>query len=298
MENDLSELLGNGPYPFPVKEFEEFTECYKASGIVIIINKADLLLSKSQGTHSHDSYEFLIPFVSMPFIGCSGKSYYVRQDSVFPINTNQEHGPSGEMKKCWFTAIQISSELVRKVASGINNQSNIIFKNEEFSFSTELRSLLQRFLEETKNPKAGNKLMADSLGIQIVVQLIRDYEVREEERFKIDGHLKKTGIENVVCFMNENSNNSEYPTKIAAKIANLSDYHFIRSFRNRTGKTPYHFLLDLKIHKAKDLLKDRTLPITEVCFLCGFTNHSHFATTFKHRVGTSPSNFRKTHTIS
>ena len=90
MENDLSELLGNGPYPFPLKEFEDFTECYKASGIVIIITKTDLLLTKSQGTHSHDSYEFLIPFVSMPFICCSGKSYYVRQDSVFPINANQE----------------------------------------------------------------------------------------------------------------------------------------------------------------------------------------------------------------
>jgi len=297
MENDLSELMGNDPYPFPLKEFEDFTECYKASGIVVIITKADLLLSKSQGTHSHDSYEFLIPFVSMPFIGCSGKSYYVRQDSVFPINTKQEHGPSGEMKKCCFTAIQISSELVGKVASGINSQCNIIFKNEEFSFSTELRSLLQRFLEETKNPKAGNKLMADSLGIQIVVQLIRDYEAREEDGFKLGGHLKKTGIEEVVCFMNENSSNSEYSTKKAAKIANLSDYHFIRSFKNQTGKTPYHFLLDLKIHKAKELLKDRDLPITEVCFLCGFTNHSHFATAFRNRVGTSPRRYRKTHTV-
>lgn len=297
MENDLSELLGNGPYPFPLKEFEDFTECYIASGIVIIITKTDLLLTKSQGTHSHDSYEFLIPFVSMPFIYCSGKSYYVRQDSVFPINTNQEHGPSGEMKKCCFTAIQISSELVGKVASGINGQCNMIFKNEEFSLSTELRSLLQRFLDETKNPKSGNKVMADSLGIQIVVQLIRDYEVREEERFKIDGQLKKTGIEGVVCFMNENSINSEYSTKKAAKIANLSDYHFIRSFKNQTGKTPYHFLLDLKIHKAKELLKDRNLSITEVCFSCGFINHSHFATAFKNRMGMSPSHYRKTHSV-
>jgi len=297
MENYLYKLLGDGPYPFPLEKLEDFTECYKASEIVIIIAKTDLLMSKSQGTHSHNSYEFLIPFVSMPFIGCSGKSYYVRQDSVFPINSNQEHGPSGEMKKCCFASLQISSELIGKVASGINGQSNMIFKNEEFSVSADLRSLLKSFLEETKEHKSGNKLMADSLGIQIAVQLIRDYEVREEEGYKIDGHLKKTGIEDVVCFMNNNHSNSEYSTKKAAKIANLSNYHFIRSFRNQTGKTPYHFLLDLKIYKAKELLNDRNLSITEVCFLCGFINHSHFATAFKNRVGMSPSNYRKTHIV-
>jgi len=76
-------------------------------------------------------------------------------------------------------------------------------------------------------------------------------------------------------------------------MANFSPYHFIRVFKSETGTTPYDYLLNSKIEKAKKILEEEEKPITEVCFLCGFFNPSHFSTTFKKKVGISPYKYRR-----
>jgi Transcriptional regulator containing an amidase domain and an AraC-type DNA-binding HTH domain len=297
MSNRYNELLGEGPYPFPLDKLEDFTEYFEGSDLAIIFTRTDMTLNSNLGEHRHDSFEFLIPFVPMSFVGCEGVNHFVRGNSVFPINSNQEHGPLGEMKKCCFAAIQAGSSLVKKVLQNVVGDSNFKFKNEEFSVSTELKDLISKFVDELKSPKAGHVLMVDILSTQIVVQLVRDYEARESNEYDAEITGRKSNLDSAVRFINENKCNSEYSTRKAARIANLSGYHFIRTFRNETGKTPYNFLLDLKINKAKELLKEKNQSITEICFSCGFINHSHFATAFKKRVGMTPSMYRKIYSI-
>jgi AraC-like DNA-binding protein len=78
-----------------------------------------------------------------------------------------------------------------------------------------------------------------------------------------------------------------------ARIANLSPYHFIRTFKSMTGKTPYDYLLDVKIENSKNLLKLKNYTITDICFHCGFNNLEHFSSVFKRKVGIIPSQYRK-----
>ncbi len=73
----------------------------------------------------------------------------------------------------------------------------------------------------------------------------------------------------------------------------MSPYHFIRIFKNETGKTPYEYLVDIKIEKACSLLRRSNLSVTEICFLCGFNSSSHFSTVFKQKIGVSPSMYRQ-----
>ncbi|MBS4104185.1 helix-turn-helix transcriptional regulator [Tsukamurella paurometabola] len=65
---------------------------------------------------------------------------------------------------------------------------------------------------------------------------------------------------------------------------------FVRAFRT----TPHRYLLDRRIARAKELLVSTTLSITEIGEMLGFSSPSHFATTFKRRVGESPSSYRAT----
>jgi len=78
-----------------------------------------------------------------------------------------------------------------------------------------------------------------------------------------------------------------------ADIAKMDRYSFIRSFKAQIGKTPYEFLLDLKIEKAKKMLASKDYSITEISMICDFSSHSHFTTTFKKKTGISPSEYRK-----
>lgn len=97
-----------------------------------------------------------------------------------------------------------------------------------------------------------------------------------------------------IKFIKANYQN-EYCLEEVARAANLSPYHFIRVFKSQTGKTPYEFLQELKIQKAKEMLLDDTKKITEICSILGFSSPSHFAAVFSKAVGQSPTAYRKAH---
>lgn len=70
--------------------------------------------------------------------------------------------------------------------------------------------------------------------------------------------------------------------------ASFSKFHFMRLFKNVYGKTPHHYLTDVRIDKALQLLRTGS-PVTDACFLVGFTSLTSFSGLFKRIVGMSPS---------
>lgn len=290
----INKLLGNGPYPFPLDKIEDYTRLYESASLNIVIMKTNISFTAGPEAHSHDSYEFLIPFKPMPYIGCEGKSLFIPNDMVFPINPLQEHGPRGDMLNCLFAAIHIDSAFMRQVAQNTCGEAAVVFNNEPVSVSGALKTLISKFIEEAVKPKHGNKLVMECLSTQIAVQLIMDLKSTDAPA---NTNNTKANLNAVVNSYSGSYLSREYSTQAAAKKANLSKYYFIRAFRNETGKTPYSALLDTKINEAKKLLTDSKHTITEIYFLCGFINHSHFTTTFKKKVGISPSMYRKVNSL-
>jgi AraC-like DNA-binding protein len=75
--------------------------------------------------------------------------------------------------------------------------------------------------------------------------------------------------------------------------ANLSPYHFQRVYRRTFQETPHEFLTRLRIERAKTLLARGSHNVTEACFEVGFSSLGSFSTLFAHRVGMSPSEYRR-----
>jgi AraC family transcriptional regulator len=69
--------------------------------------------------------------------------------------------------------------------------------------------------------------------------------------------------------------------------------HFLRMFRNATGTTPHQYLSDRRVERAKALLSEGDMSLSEVALACGFSSQSHLATEFRRRVGTSPGRYRR-----
>src|SRR5262245_39346824 len=74
--------------------------------------------------------------------------------------------------------------------------------------------------------------------------------------------------------------------------ASFSRYHFIRLFRDAFDQTPHQYLMRRRIEKAKDLLAEGELSVTEVCFAVGFQSLESFSALFRRAVGHSPKAYR------
>lgn len=79
--------------------------------------------------------------------------------------------------------------------------------------------------------------------------------------------------------------------QIAAQ-AHCSRFHLIRLFRRDLDQTPHQYLTQRRIERARALLADGDLAVTEVCFAVGFRSVGSFSALFRRRVGTAPSAYR------
>lgn len=77
-----------------------------------------------------------------------------------------------------------------------------------------------------------------------------------------------------------------------ARSANFSRYHFLRAFRRAFHVTPHEYLTRKRIERAKELLAESELTVTEICFEVGFESLGSFSTLFHKIVGWSPSIYR------
>lgn len=98
-------------------------------------------------------------------------------------------------------------------------------------------------------------------------------------------------LENIMAHINATL--KEPPTVAAlAKEANLSEYHFIRVFREKVGMPPRQYIIAARMEHARYLLKATTLPIGEIADQVGYQSVSMFSAMFKRQHGLSPRDYR------
>ena len=82
--------------------------------------------------------------------------------------------------------------------------------------------------------------------------------------------------------------------KDLSEVFHISASHLARIFRNTSGMTISKRLLQLRIDRAKQLLLESSLPISEISLQVGYTNFSHFTKIFRRFTGITPSDYRRT----
>src|SRR4051812_47711788 len=78
-----------------------------------------------------------------------------------------------------------------------------------------------------------------------------------------------------------------------ARIAHVSEAHFIRSFRATFGETPHRYLQRRRVERSMFLLRETDRPVTEICLEVGFASLGTFSRTFRAIVGESPTQYRR-----
>ncbi|CAO3360738.1 helix-turn-helix domain-containing protein [Azospirillum palustre] len=78
-----------------------------------------------------------------------------------------------------------------------------------------------------------------------------------------------------------------------AELAQMSQWHFSRGFKESTGLSPYQWQLTKRLEMAKELLLQNDAPLKAIATATGFRDTAHLVQTFKRRIGEAPAVWRR-----
>ncbi len=272
-------------------------ELHNSSNLDILITHKPIDVCSNE--HAHEGYEFFIPYSYSPFLktlSVDGRKVIPHPGALIPTNPGQSHGAEGDFTIYSSLCLYIPKKHFTNIAYSITGVKDLFFSNKANPYSKVLQTLVNQFIQESREQKAGYRHLLESLSTQIIVELLRHTDNNTIEKMNRRETGARLNILKVVEYLHDNFN-QDFTNEELLNIANLSPYYFIRLFKKETGKTPQQYLVELKIDKAKELLAFSNYSVTEICFLCGFSEHSHFSKVFKKLTGLTPLNYRKLHKI-
>ena len=95
-------------------------------------------------------------------------------------------------------------------------------------------------------------------------------------------------MERIMQVINENLSDSDLSVDIIAQKVGISRVHLHRKMKELTNQTPHSFVRNIRLKQAAKMLRTSKRNITEVMYLCGFSNAASFSTMFKNLYGCSP----------
>jgi AraC family transcriptional regulator len=153
--------------------------------------------------------------------------------------------------------------------------------------------LLDILSHEAANDSAASRLFVEHAIDLLCLRLIRGHSsieampLSERRRGLADWQVRR-----VTAYMRGNLARHVGLDELAA-VVGLSRFHFCTAFRQATGVTPHRWLTMQRMERARDLLRDRALSVTDVAFAVGYETPSAFAAIFRRSVGTTPTAFRR-----
>ncbi|MBD0267138.1 MAG: helix-turn-helix transcriptional regulator [Cyanobacteria bacterium Co-bin8] len=198
-----------------------------------------------------------------------------------------------------YLQILIDSEFLNQIAQQENDKgSNTIELIPEFqSRHSEIEQIGMMLLKELRNGGSAGKLYVESLTNLLIVHLLRNYSSGQSCIACQQGGLNSHQLLHVTDYIHD-CLASDIQLSDLAKLLGLSQFHFSRLFKQSMGISPYQYVLQQRVERAKQLLKTTNLPVMEIALLCGFSSHSHLGKWFRQSTGTTPKAFRRSLTTA
>lgn len=189
--------------------------------------------------------------------------------------------------------IRLTDEFVRNIAreTVVGDCDLITLKPEFQTRNPQLESISTMLLNELQQGSLANRLYVDSLSNILVVHLLRQHATTRPHLPIYEGGLPARQLQQILDYIDAHL---EQEIKLAnlAQLLDMSQFHFSRLFKQSLGISPYQYLLQQRVERAKQLLKTTDRLITDIALTCGFSSHSHLSKQFKQLTGMTPRAYR------
>src|SRR5258708_36127189 len=134
---------------------------------------------------------------------------------------------------------------------------------------------------------AYNRMYGEALSTALACHLLREYSAAVLGPKRQYGGLPREKLARAVEYIQDQLD-TELTVSGIAKAVYMSPYHFTRLFKESTGQSPYQYVVDARVRKAKELLTTGKFTISEAARQVGFVDQSHLTRHFKRVFGLPP----------
>ncbi|SDI57807.1 AraC-type DNA-binding protein [Chryseobacterium taeanense] len=173
------------------------------------------------------------------------------------------------------------------------SQWNIEF-DEYFLFNNQsLASATNNIMRIAMDDNSQKDIMADFALKELLIRLMQT-----QARSMVEKNIvkNKSRIGFAVDYIKKNLH-QKLSIESIAKLAYVSKSNFFRMFKDELGTSPNEFILQERISRAKELLKNQN-SIKETAYQTGFSDTNYFTRVFKQFVGVTPKSYQDKTTIS
>ena len=139
---------------------------------------------------------------------------------------------------------------------------------------------------------AGGRLYVESLATALAIHLLRNYGAATPHRTRNKGGLPPARLRRVMDYIDAHLSDDLGLIELAA-VTGLSPHHFGEAFKAATGTSPHRYVIERRVHRARELLQDRERTISEVAYDVGFSSQSHLTFNFRRLTALTPGRFRR-----
>ncbi len=215
-----------------------------------------------------------------------------REEMIIDFPEAEENNPT----QC--IALALDEEYVKSTIHFLNEKYSLVNTHTEWDFlDTDYHfqndaSLAKSVSRIVRGCIEGNPQMKVIMDLQLQELLVRI--MQSQQRQKLQTEEKKTNdtpLNFAVHYIKSNIDSTINVEKLSA-LSNMSNATFYRTFKRVYGVSPMAFILMEKLKKAKQLLLNSQISISEVCYSLGYSDVNYFHRIFKKYEGITPGSFR------
>lgn len=158
-------------------------------------------------------------------------------------------------------------------------------------FLTQITDGREQLGEPFESPEQMQKIVSDLEATVVYIKELftKVMQVRDAQTTEHNSDV----VENAKKYISENYHDEELTLNTVAHEVNVSPNHLSAMFSQKTGQTFVKYLTDVRMHRAKELLKCTSKRSNEICEEVGYRDPHYFSYLFKKNVGCSPIQYRE-----
>jgi AraC family transcriptional regulator len=156
-----------------------------------------------------------------------------------------------------------------------------------------LEQLALAILAALRDGSSQDRLYVETMAQMIAVHLARKHSSRSRpEKIVAGDGLSRQRIQRLLEYIEANLGGDLSLETMAAEIE-MSPFYLSRVFKASLGQSPHRYVLERRVERAKQMLRDSDTPVADVALTSGFSSQSHLSNWFHRLVGTSPAAYRR-----